>query len=200
MKKVPFSIVDGFPESQRDLVVRLFWQAFRQKLNQVMQPETKAQAFLRRVADPTHAVSALSPDGSVIGIAGFKTANGAFIGGGLGDMCAVYGIVGGFWRGLLLSLLERPLQAETLLMDGIFVGNDARGQGVGTSLLTAIKERAVARGCSHVRLDVIDNNPRARRLYEQQGFVAEETIEMGPLLRRLFRFRRATTMIWTKTG
>lgn len=191
---VSFAIVDGFPASQRDEVVRLFWEAFRPKLYPVMKPEGKAIAFLQKVADPTHAISALSPDGLVIGVAGFKTAAGAFIGGGLKEMCAVYGPVGGVWRGLALSVLERPLQPGTLLMDGIFVDETARGRGVGSALLAAIKARAAMLDCSSVRLDVIDTNPRAKALYERHGFVAESTSDMGAL-RHVFGFRRATTMI-----
>ena len=194
MTKASFSIASGFPANQRDKVVRLFWTAFRQKLYPVMKPEEKALDFLRRVADPVHAISAAAPDGSVIGVAGFKTAKGAFIGGGLKEICAVYGMIGGFWRGLVLSLLERPLQPKTLLMDGIFVSEAVRGQGVGSALLSAIKEKAAALGCSRVRLDVIDTNPRARRLYERHGFVVDGSNDMGPL-RHIFGFRTATTMI-----
>ena len=189
-----FSVVDGFPPHQRDRVVRLFWEAFKGKLYPVMKPEPRALDFLSRVADPSHAISALSVDGEVIGVAGFKTAGGAFIGGGLRDMCAVYGMVGGTWRGLVLSLLERPLRPETLLMDGIFVSETARGRGIGSALLTAIKIKAVAVGCSRVRLDVIDVNPRAKELYERNGFITESVSDIGPLS-RVFGFRKAAMMI-----
>ncbi|MGB5216257.1 MAG: GNAT family N-acetyltransferase, partial [Anderseniella sp.] len=87
-----------------------------------------------------------------------------------------------------------PLQSETLLMDGIFVSESARGGGVGSMLLSAIKEKAAACGCSKVRLDVIDTNPRARALYERQGFISQGTSDIGPL-RHVFGFQKATTMV-----
>ena len=189
-----YSVVDGFQPSQRDAATRLFWEAFNGKLFPVMKPEAKALRFLDLVADPAHAISAISRKGTLIGVAGFKTAKGSFIGGDLKELCAVYGIVGGSWRGLVLSVLERPLQAETLLMDGIFVSKSARGGGVGSALLSAIKEKATACGCSKVRLDVIDTNPRARALYERQGFISQCTSDIGPL-RRIFGFQKATTMV-----
>jgi hypothetical protein len=114
-----FSIVDGFQTDQRDMAIRLFWEAFEGKLLPVMKPDAKALRFLDLVADPAHAISAISSDGTLIGGAGFKTKNGSFIGGGLKELCAAYGMIGGFWRGLVLSILERPLQPGTLLMDGI---------------------------------------------------------------------------------
>lgn len=189
-----FSNIDGFPQSQRSAVARLFWAAFKDKLNPVMKPESKALQFIEMVADPAYAVCALAPDGALLGVAGFKTKSGGFIGGGLTELCAVYGFFGGIWRGLVLSLLERPLEPETLLMDGIFVEETARGMGIGTALLKAIKDKARACNCTKVRLDVIDINPRARALYERQGFQAGATSDIG-VLQHIFGFQKSTTMI-----
>ena len=191
-----FTITEGFEPNQRELVADLYWQAFKTKLNPVMKPEKKALEFLSRVANPTHSISAVSLDGTLLGIAGFKTKNGAFIAGELADLQATYGWLGGFWRGMLLGLLERPLQARTLLMDGIMVSETARGLGIGTALLGAVKAKAIQLECKEVRLDVIDTNPRARALYERQGFVAQTSSSMGPL-RHVFGFSKATTMTYT---
>ena len=83
-------------------------------------------------------------------------------------------------------------------MDGICVDAAARGQGVGTRLLNAVKSEAAKRDLGHVRLDVIDTNPKARALYERQGFVAQGTQDIGPL-RHVFGFRRATQMVFAPT-
>ena len=80
-------------------------------------------------------------------------------------------------------------------MDGIFVSETARGQGVGTKLLNATKEKAISLGCSTVRLDVIDTNPRARSLYERQGFVAGNTNNIG-FFSHIFGFQKSTTMVF----
>lgn len=191
-----FTITEGFEPSQRELAVDLYWQAFKAKLNPVMKPEKSALEFLSMVANPTHSISAISPDGTLLGIAGFKTTNGSFMGGDLTDLQTVYGWLGGLWRGLFLELLERPLQASTLLMDGIMVSEAARGLGIGTALLSAVKAKAVQLGCNEVRLDVIDTNPRARALYERQGFVAQTSSSIGPL-RHVFGFSKSTTMTYT---
>lgn len=190
------TITPGFSAAQRETAVALFWEAFRGKLNPVMGPEAKALEFLRRVADPDHAISACAPDGTLLGIAGYKTERGAFIGGAWSDLTAVYGVIGALWRAPLLSLLERDLASDVLLMDGIFVAQAARGQGIGTMLLSAIKDEARQRELPQLRLDVIDTNPRARALYEREGFVAGEVHNLGSL-RHLFGFQSATTMIYT---
>lgn len=187
-------IEDGLQPEHREAAAYLFWDAFKTKLAAVMKPESRALSYLARNIDPDHAISAVSASGVLLGVAGYKTSKGGFVGGGLAELCAVYGWIGGFWRGLLLSTLDRPLEAQTLQMDGIFVAPSARGQGVGTKLLDAVKQKARDLDCASVRLDVIDTNPRARRLYEREGFVAQETSETG-LFRHVFGFRSSTRMV-----
>lgn len=193
MTETSFSIKQGFAPDQQARVAALFWQAFRGKLNPVLKPEARALQFLERVINPEFAFSASASDGSLIGVAGFKSEQGLFVGGELEDLQSIYGAVGGLWRGLLLSTLERSVQPGVLLMDGIFVAEEGRGQGVGSALLDAIKKHAVDSGCRRVRLDVIDSNPRAKALYERSGFSSERVTGSGPL-KYVFGFKQVTTM------
>jgi ribosomal protein S18 acetylase RimI-like enzyme len=175
-------------------VAALFWQAFAGKLGPVMKPEKKALCFLERVIDPSHSICALSSAGELLGVAGFKTKDGAFVGGGLSDLIHAYGPFGGLWRGLLLDTLERDLKEGEFLMDGIFVSATARSQGIGTKLLEAVFAEGRRRGCSHVRLDVIDTNPRAKALYEKQGFRPGPVMKTG-WFELIFGFKSATEMV-----
>jgi ribosomal protein S18 acetylase RimI-like enzyme len=45
-----------------------------------------------------------------------------------------------------------------------------RGQGVGRRLLDAVERKARDLGCCKLTLEVLENNTRARRLYEAAGF------------------------------
>lgn len=190
------TIRHGFSEDHRDEAAALFWEAFSGKLGKILRPEEKALHLVREILDPDFAFSAVSRDGELLGLAGFKTSVGGFSGGDLSDLTSTYGLFGGLWRGVVLELFERPLKRDELLMDGIFVHPDARGKGVGTLLLDAIVDEARHRSLSSVRLDVIDANPRARALYERVGFVAGATEETG-FLADFLGFRSATTMIRT---
>ncbi|MEN9011605.1 MAG: GNAT family N-acetyltransferase [Yoonia sp.] len=184
----------GYDVQDTAKITQLYWQAFGAKLGRVMRPEPKAHAFIARVLDPSHAISAYDDDGTLLGVAGFKTSKGALVGGTFRDLSDAYGLFGADWRDGLLALLERDTENERFLMDGIFVAPAARGRGIGTALLDAIMAEAKTRGYAEVRLDVIDSNPRARALYERVGFVAGKTHDLGPL-RHVFGFRSATTMI-----
>ena len=187
-------VAPGIPADQTDAAAALYWQAFRTKLRVAMGPDRKALTFITRVLRPDHAISATADDGTLLGVVGFKTHEGALVGGTFADLRAIYGLWGSSWRAVILSLLERDVENERFLMDGIFVAEAARGQGVGTALLDAVSDEARTRGHTEIRLDVIDTNPRARALYERKGFTPIKTDHLGPL-KHLFGFQSSTTMI-----
>jgi ribosomal protein S18 acetylase RimI-like enzyme len=50
----------------------------------------------------------------------------------------------------------------------------ARGQGIGTALLQAVEDEARALGCCRITLEVRSDNTRAKKLYQQVGFEADQ--------------------------
>lgn len=189
-----FVLRRGLPDGLRDAAARLYWQSFGPKLGRVLGPDAPALALLRRTIRADHCLSALSPTGDLLGIAGFKTPDGAFAGGDFADLAAIYGTAGATWRSAALWALSREVDNNRFLMDGLCVDSAAQGQGIGTALIEALCAEARARQYSAVRLDVIDTNLRARALYERRGFVAIRSVPMGPLS-HVFGFRAATTMV-----
>jgi ribosomal protein S18 acetylase RimI-like enzyme len=189
-----FRVVRGLPEGLRTAAARLYWQAFGAKLGRVMGPDVRAVGYLCATIRGDHALVALSPDGALMGLAGFRSPRGAFADGDLGDLMRAYGPAGGLWRGAALWCLSREVDNDRFLFDGICVDRAARGQGVGTALIAAAAALAAERGYAHLRLDVIDTNLRARALYERLGFRATATQRLG-LLRYLFGFEAAVTMV-----
>ncbi|WP_342078034.1 GNAT family N-acetyltransferase [Yoonia sp. SS1-5] len=187
-------VTTGIPAANRAEVAALYWEAFGEKLGFVMGPKYRALTFIGNVMRSDHGICAHDDNGRLLGVAGFKTAQGALVGGGFSDLRMVYGVVGASIRILILALLERDVENQRFLMDGIFVAPEARGQGVGTALLRAVYAEARSRGYRQVRLDVIDTNPRARALYLHEGFVEQRTRSIG-MLRLIFRFNASTTMV-----
>jgi ribosomal protein S18 acetylase RimI-like enzyme len=78
-------------------------------------------------------------------------------------------------------------------MDGIAVHCAYRGQGIGNTLIDKIICHATDLGLKSIRLDVIDTNPKAQKLYEKKGFRAIKT-EQFPYLKWLLGFSSNTTM------
>lgn len=187
------AIRHGLPREQRRAAAELYWQAFGGKLGRVLGPEHLALIYLERVIREDHVFVALLDD-RLVGLAGFKTAEGSFAGGTLDDLRAVYGRAGSLWRSALLRLLGRDLDNARFLMDGVCVAREARGQGIGSRLIDAICTEARRRGYAEVRLDVIDSNWRAKALYERLGFAVAGEQRLGPL-RHIFGFHSATMMV-----
>jgi ribosomal protein S18 acetylase RimI-like enzyme len=188
------TIYSGLHEHLRPQAARLYWEAFGGKLGRVLGPDDRAIAFFERVIRTDLCLAALDDRGKLIGLAGFKTPSGAFAGGGWGDLVAIYGRWGGRWRGCVLRCLNREVDNDRFLVDGICVARAHRGQGIGSLLLAALYDEAAQRGYRSIRLDVIDANWRARALYERQGFLATRTESLG-LLKHFFGFAAATTMV-----
>ena len=69
---------------------QLYWLACGGKLGRVMGPEHRATAYNQRALGTDHAICAHDQSGTLIGIAGFKTYDGALVGGRFRDLAAVY--------------------------------------------------------------------------------------------------------------
>lgn len=188
------TIFRGLHPQLRPQAARLYWEAFGGKLGRVLGPDARALRFFERVIRGDLCFSAVGDGGELVGVAGFKTPAGSFAGGTWGDLTEIYGRWGGRWRGSLLWMLGREVDNDRFLIDGICVAKAHRGKGVGSQLLSALYQEAAERGYGMVRLDVVQDNFRARALYERQGFRAVKTEELG-LLRFLFGFAASTTMV-----
>jgi GNAT superfamily N-acetyltransferase len=62
---------------------------------------------------------------------------------------------------------------EDCWLEDLFVSDGARGTGLGKALIEAAFERARARGCARVQLDVDFANTRAIEVYRAAGFGTE---------------------------
>ncbi len=191
------TIVTGIPLQFRQIASEIYFDAFEKKIGKILGGKEKAVAYMTKVMDPNFAICAFAETEKtreLIGIAGFKTANGSLIGGGFAGLVISYGFFPALFRTLFLLLLEREIEPGILLMDGIAVTKEQRGLGAGSKLLDAIARYAKSRGYAQVRLDVIDQNPRARALYERKGFKAIEVEQTGPF-KHLFGFSSSTKMV-----
>ncbi len=187
------TIFRGLHPQLRPQAARLYWEAFGGKLGRVLGPDDRALRFFERVIRGDLCFSAVGDGGELVGIAGYKTPAGSFAGGTWEDLTQVYGRIGGRLRGSLLWALGRDVDNDRFLIDGICVASAHRGKGVGSMLLRALYQEAAERGYGSVRLDVVQDNFRARALYERQGFRAVRTDKLG-VLRFLFGFTSSTVM------
>ena len=190
---VEITFQQGFADELRSSAAELYDAAFGAKLAVAMPNPISRTAVLKAGFNPEFSFVAIR-DGEMVGIAGFKTGRGALTGGisfrVLKDEIGLWGAIRSV---LVLALFQRNHVEGQLLMDGIGVSPKMRGSGIGTKLLHSLIEYSKTEGYRSIRLDVIDTNPAARRLYERVGFVPVKT-EQFACLKWLLGFGAATQM------
>ena len=185
----------GIPEQYRETAVVLYEEAFGKKLGVAIKDKKKRLNLLNSTFILKYAIGAFS-DKKLIGIAGFQTPEGSLTSGiGYRDLLSTLGFMQGNWAALIFSIYERKPKPMELVMDGISVHPLGRGKGIGTTLLTKIKELGQNEGYRQIRLDVIDINPKAKKLYERVGFETVKT-ESYPFLKGILGFSGSSTMVF----
>lgn len=176
----------------------LFADAFGDKLRSALPARELMAAALERVLRPDRMVVALR-HGELLGMVGLSAADGRYGGGviassdAFAELRALLGLLGAI-RGVVgLSMGQHHPERGELYVDGIAVMPAARGEGIGTRLLNEVRTIAVEDGLRWVRLDVVDTNPRAQRLYERLGYRVTNVQTFG-YLRRFVGFGGMTSM------
>ncbi len=182
----------GLPDELRISAIGLYYRCFTEKLNNFLS-EDEALCILPDLLNSEQAIIALQ-EGKLMGFAGIQPGQQRLFRLPLRPFVKHLGIFRGIVVTFVLKQFGRPYKEGELLMDGICVAKGARGQGIGSRLLEAVFEFARQNDYRTVRLDVVDTNPGARRLYERLGFRPTAT-ERYPFLKRLMGFSAATTMI-----
>jgi ribosomal protein S18 acetylase RimI-like enzyme len=184
----------GLPECYRSSAASLYDEAFGQKFSVAVRSDQKRLSLLEDCFVREYAIVAIT-DNKLVGIAGFHTPSGSLTGRiTYRYLVSRLGFLKGNWAALIFSLYERKPVSGELLMDGIAVHRDYRGKRIGSNLLDELSRYARENKYDQIRLDVIETNPRARKLYERKDFKAIKT-EKFPYLRWLLGFGRSTTMV-----
>jgi ribosomal protein S18 acetylase RimI-like enzyme len=184
-------IETGFESRYRLKAAALYFEAFRAKLSPVFGTVHDAVTLLAGHLQPNRALAAFHGR-QLVGMVGFHHAGSQFVNLRPLPFIRQFGPFRGLCRYALAGILTRSPQAGELLLDGIVVDAAKRGNGIGSALLVALSEFASANHYRALRLDVVDTNPAARRLYERHGFEPVTTRQV-PFLAS-FGFTGVTTM------
>lgn len=187
-------LVHGIPEAMRSSAAALYEDAFGAKFAVAIPSAQVRMALLADSLNLAFAFGAISGN-QLVGLAGYKTRGGSFTDGMTYRLLLKHaGLLRGSWAALVFSFYERSMTPGQLLLDGIVVDASMRGHGIGSRLLHELSQFAASDGYASVRLDVIDTNPKARRLYERKGFKTTRTDRFG-YLRWLLGFGASTTLV-----
>ena len=159
----------GIPPGQYHRAARIIYDAFEHKFRYTLGPRKKAIPFIASRINSKFALVALK-DGKIIGIAGARTTEGELVEVKLIPWLRTYHIHA--LRSFVVALpfiLDRK-KKDVLELNYLSITKEARGHGVGTSIVKEFIGYAKSKGFLWVLLDVVDDNVRAKALYERLGF------------------------------
>lgn len=74
-------------------------------------------------------------------------------------------------KSFILKSINEKSEIDGLYIQNISVDAFSRGEGIGTKLMNFVKEFSLENGYSSLWLDVAFDNPKAKKLYEREGFI-----------------------------
>lgn len=188
----------GLPEHLRADAAALFEEAFGDKLGLAIPARQRRMAFMERRLRGDHLVAALR-EHELVGMMGLSSRDGPFQGsvfhatGSLRELWGLLGVLGSSRAMVGLTVARHQPAPVELYIDGIAVAPSARGRGIGSTLLDEALVIAREGGFRWLRLDVIDTNPRAQRLYERLGYQVTR-VQSTLFLRRVLGFGSVISM------
>ncbi len=186
----------GFDEKDRSQATAIYLNAFKRKFENLIGEEKLIQGLFEKALDPTYCVCAYEDD-KIIGIAGFHEGSHGFVDIKYGDFIKMFGWFYGTWKAVITDMLftRKPSSTDVFLMDGIAVDSNYRGLGVGSKLFDALISYGQSTGYKYIQLDVIDENPRAKALYERLGFEKKSYERVSSLFSDRIGVSGVTTMV-----
>jgi ribosomal protein S18 acetylase RimI-like enzyme len=76
-----------------------------------------------------------------------------------------------WFKSLFLKSINDKSAIDGIYIQNISVDSSSRGEGIGTKLMNYVEEYSIRQSINSLWLDVAFDNPKAKKLYERQGFI-----------------------------
>ncbi len=185
-------------DQHREDAARILYQAFKRKLHPVLKNPEQARSLLAASLRPSLMIGATSGD-TLVGVAGLEYRGNSFCRASFRDCFFYLGIARGILGWIVLNLfMDGSNTPSDLRIASLAVDAELRSQGIGTLIIQRVFEFARSEGFRAVRLEVVDTNPDALRLYKKLGFETVRIIPLG-ILKSWLGFSAEIEMIHTLT-
>ncbi len=187
----------GIRTEHKEDAARLYAIVFQTKYLKILGNPEEVTQLLKDGINTQRGISAISEENELLGISGFKFDKTSLTNIKSKTLFKKYGILKGVFKLVILAILfyRKPDKGKQLLMDGIAVKEGCRGRGIGKQLFLELEKFAIDKNLSSIKLDVIDENPNAKRLYEKIGFVSTKYQKLPNFIYKLIGVSGVTTMV-----
>jgi len=166
------TILHGLKPKHKEALIQLFCRTFPEVIVPVFGSAERCARLLEVSIEEGRILSAVL-NGHLVGFTGLHDSAQEWFDPNLAQLLAIMR-----WRvfrviAVGVILFKRP-KPDTLHIDTLAVHPDMRGQGIGAQLIQAVEALAQSEGKQRVTLEVEDINPRAKCLYDRNGFSEEK--------------------------
>lgn len=177
MEKIDdIKITNSATKNQIDQAIEIFYLAFKKKLRALIKSKEKTIAIYKKSINYDRVLYALK-DEKVVGIVGLHYDNKNFAKIRYEEVRKHFNFFSGYFIYLFYKIATPKIKDDVLRIDSIAVGEDFRGRGVGSMLIDEVLKFAKKKKFKEVILEVVDTNPRAKKLYENIGFKEKKLIK-----------------------
>jgi len=187
-------IAFGFFPYERIKIAKLLYEPFSEKVKPIFGSKEKSIEIYSRYLKSDGIIVARK-DREILGVAGIKTKKDNWLEIGVLEVLKEFGI--SIFRVAFLGLALKKSAKNGLLLDVITVVKEARGKGIGTALLSFIIDFAEKERLPMIRLFVIEQNIKARKLYERMGFKIIKFHTLPFPWRKIFGFKGSFEMVYS---
>ena len=162
-------IQPGITKNQRLAIAKIFYQSFKEKLTIIFGEPKKASKLIARLIHEDRILVAIK-EGKPVGFVGLHYQGKNFLKFNLTKITKIYGLA--TIRVLiyfLITILDE-LQPNQLHLEVLAVAEEQRSKGIGTKLLKSTIDFAKLKKIPQIKLEVINTNPKAKKLYKKIGF------------------------------
>lgn len=163
----------GIPERLLKDAARLYKEERLDRIHGTPFDDHTAASLVSRL-NADYAISAISAEGKLLGFAAMADHDQGFWRTSTEDLPKVSGhwkhIKAVFSRAAIVGVRWHASRANRLMLDGVYVVDDAQSDGIGERLLQSVIAEARARNKARVEVFVEEPNPHVKAVYEQHGF------------------------------
>ena len=179
-----YKILKGLPPSLTEEALKIYYDAFCKKINPLVGNKEKAIPFIKKTTDFNACFYAVMQD-KVLGLAGIQDKDNNFTRSiRFNKLLKEFNL----FRALLIKYIygfkTSKVDNGVIRIDSIAVAIKTRGMGIGTALNNEVFRYALDKGLDSVKLEVVNTNPKAKKLYDKLGFKVIKEVKYGFITKR----------------
>lgn len=156
-------------KTQKKEIAKILYESFKEKIGKLFKDQEKAIKLFSKLIRENQILVALDK-GKPVGFVGLHYNKKHFLQFSFKEIIKIYGLETIRASLYFLTNLFENIQPNQLHLEIIAVDEKQRTKGIGTKLILSTIEYAKQKGFHQIRLEVVNTNPKAKKLYEKTGF------------------------------